>query len=155
MSSPTVLEYEGSFALPGSPPAIWAAINQVDAFETWWSWLRDFRADGTPLAAGTVLSGLVDPPIPYRMRLQVALLRCVPPHRIDAEVSGDLVGKAHLELAPDGSETRATVGWAVEMMPRAMRIAARLGSPILRFGHDRVVEMTVARFRRQLSRSIR
>jgi hypothetical protein len=36
------------------------------------------------------------------------------------------------------------------MMPRAMRVAARLGSPLLRWGHDRVVEMTVARFRSQL-----
>ena len=153
--SPTVLEYEGSFDLPASPPAIWAAINEVDAFESWWSWLRELRVDRTPLQSGSVLSGLVVPPIPYRMRLQVALVRCAPPRRIDAEVTGDLVGRAHVELAPDGEGTRAEVGWAVEMMPRAMRLAARLGSPLLRFGHDRVVDMTVTRFRRQLLRSTR
>jgi carbon monoxide dehydrogenase subunit G len=154
-TSPTVLEYEGSFDLPAPPPAIWAAINEVDAFESWWSWLRELRVDRTPLQSGSVLSGLVVPPIPYRMRLQVALVSCAPPRRIDAEVTGDLVGRAHVELAPDGEGTRAEVGWVVEMMPRAMRLAARLGSPLLRFGHDRVVDMTVTRFRRQLLRSIR
>jgi carbon monoxide dehydrogenase subunit G len=148
--SPAVLDYEGEFALPAPPAATWAAINRVECFESWWSWLRELRVDGTPLAAGSVLSGLVVPPIPYRMRLRIALVRCVPPRRIDAEVTGDLVGRAHVQLDPDPAGTRARVGWTVEMMPRAMRVAARLGSPLLRWGHDRVVEMTVARFRNQL-----
>jgi len=32
-----------------------------------------------------------------------------------------------------------------------MRLAARAAAPLLRWGHDRVVDMTVAGFRRQLS----
>jgi hypothetical protein len=102
-----------------------------------------------------VLSGLVVPPIPYRMRLRISLVRCTPPRHIDAVVSGDLVGRAHLDLAPDAAGTCARVGWTVEMMPRPMRVAARLGSPILRFGHDRVVEATVRRFRSHIIRSTR
>ena len=33
-----------------------------------------------------------------------------------------------------------------------MRVAARLASPLLRWGHDRVVEVTVVGFRRNLNR---
>jgi carbon monoxide dehydrogenase subunit G len=155
VTSPTVVDYEGEFALPASPAAIWDTISHVERFESWWSWLRDLRVEGTPLAAGTVLSGLVVPPIPYRMRLRIALVGSDAPRRIDAEVSGDLVGTAHVQLDPAPEGTRARVGWTVEMMPRPMRIAARLGSPLLRWGHDRVVEATVARFRRQLARATR
>jgi carbon monoxide dehydrogenase subunit G len=149
----TVVDYQAEFALPGSPDVVWDAINRVECFEAWWSWLRELRVDGTPLAAGSVLSGLVAPPIPYRMRLRIALVRCVPPRRIDAEVSGDLRGRAHVQLDPDPAGTKARVGWTVEMMARPMRFAARVGSPLLRWGHDRVVEATVARFSAQISRS--
>jgi hypothetical protein len=38
------------------------------------------------------------------------------------------------------------------MMQRPMRLAARVAYPLLRWGHDRVVEATVAGFRRQLAR---
>jgi hypothetical protein len=36
------------------------------------------------------------------------------------------------------------------MMQRPMRVAARVASPVLRWGHDRVVDATVAGFRRHL-----
>jgi carbon monoxide dehydrogenase subunit G len=152
--SPSVFEYEGRFSLPAAPADIWAAIGQVDLFETWWAWLRELRVEGVPLQSGCVLHGLVSPPVPYRMRLRVALLRCEPPSLIDADVSGDLVGRARIRFDPEPAGTRATVGWTVEMMQRSMRVAARLGSPLLRFGHDRVVESTVSRFTKLLSEDL-
>ena len=149
--SPSVFEYEGRFSLPAPPADIWAAIGQVDRFETWWAWLRELRVEGVPLQSGCVLHGLVSPPLPYRMRVRVALLRCEAPNLIDADVSGDLVGRARIRFDPEPAGTRATVAWTVEMMQRPMRIAAQLGSPLLRYGHDRVVEHTVARFTKLLA----
>jgi len=35
-------------------------------------------------------------------------------------------------------------------MQRPMRVAARVAYPVLRWGHDRVVDATVAGFRRHL-----
>lgn len=144
--SPYVFEYEGRFTLPAPPTDVWAAIGQADRFETWWTWLRELQVEGVPLQSGSVMQGLVSPPVPHRMRLRVALLRCEPPSLIEADVSGDLVGRARIRFDPEPAGTRATVAWTVEMMQRSMRIAARLGSPLLRFAHDRVVEHTVARF---------
>jgi hypothetical protein len=105
------------------------------------------------LTAGSVFHGVVVPPLPYRMRLRVVLLACVPPHCIDASVHGDLVGSARLVLEPEGDGTRATVAWTIEMTQRPMRLAARVASPLLRWGHDRVVDVTVAGFRRRLGQS--
>ena len=42
------------------------------------------------------------------------------------------------------------VAWTVEMRQPAMRLASRFGRPLLQWGHDRVVEMTVAGFRRRI-----
>jgi hypothetical protein len=41
------------------------------------------------------------------------------------------------------------------MMQRPMRVAARVAPPVLRWGHDRVVDATVAGFRRHLRDSTR
>ena len=147
---PTVIDYRQRFFLSAPPAAVWEALSEPRRFESWWGWLGEFRVDGDGLVDGAVLSGLVSPPVPYRMRVSVRLERCVAPRRIDAVVNGDLEGTAWLELHPDGEGTSAEVAWRIEMMQRPMRLAARVAGPLLRWGHDRVVDMTVAGFRRQL-----
>jgi carbon monoxide dehydrogenase subunit G len=148
--SPYVLEYEGRFDFPVPPQEVWSAVEDLDRLETWWGWLGEFRVEGPGLAAGSVLHGVVAPPLPYRMRVRVELVDCDPPRSIDASVAGDLVGQARLVLEPDGAGTRARVTWKIEMMQRPMRMACRVAFPLLRWGHDRVVDATVAGFRRHL-----
>jgi carbon monoxide dehydrogenase subunit G len=150
-TSPYVIEYEGSFHLDLPPDEVWTIISRTDRFEDWWGWLRDFETEGTGLETGSVLRGVVVPPLPYRMRLEVVLTQSARPRRIDAVVSGDLRGDATLTFTPDGDGTEATVGWTIEMMQRPMRLAARLAHPLLRWGHDRVVQATVENFRRLLT----
>jgi hypothetical protein len=87
------------------------------------------------------------------MGLRVVLAQCVPPCRIEADVHGDLEGRASIVFEPDGAGTRATATWTIEMMQRPMRLAARVAHPLLRWGHDRVVEATVAGFRRRVELS--
>ncbi len=147
---PTVIDYRQRFFLAAPPAAVWEALSEPRRFEAWWGWLGEFSVDGDGLVDGAVLSGLVSPPVPYRMRVTVRLERCERPRRIDAVVAGDLEGSAFLELRPDGDGTSAEVAWRIEMMQRSMRLAARVAAPLLRWGHDRVVEMTVAGFRRHL-----
>jgi hypothetical protein len=144
------LTYRNGFAFDLAPDRLWDRIEQVDQFERWWPWLSDCRIEGNGLSAGSVLSGVVRPPLPYRMALRIALVECERPHAIDAIVSGDLVGEATLRLRPEGDGTWVDVAWTVEMRQPAMRLAARIGRPLLQWGHDRVVEMTVAGFRRQI-----
>jgi hypothetical protein len=149
-SSVYVMEYEGSFTFPVPVACLWETMLQVDRFTSWWSWLQDFWVEGTGLERGSVLHGIVAPPVPYRMRIDVVLEDLVVEQRIVARVHGDLEGPATLTFEGDGTESRAHVAWALEMMQRPMRIAARIASPLLRWGHDRVVDATVDGFRRQL-----
>jgi uncharacterized protein YndB with AHSA1/START domain len=145
-----VFDYRREFAFSLPPAELWECMAQVDQFELWWPWLQEFRMEGTTLATGSVLSGVVAPPLPYRMRIRVELTRCEPPVAIDAIVTGDLEGEAQLRVRPEGTRTLVEAAWTVEMMQRPMRLASRFGRPLLQWGHDRVVEITVAGFRRRL-----
>ncbi|MGO9560242.1 MAG: SRPBCC family protein [Acidimicrobiales bacterium] len=150
LSAP-VIDYQGTFRFGVSPETVWDAMERTGEFETWWSWLGDFRLEGSGLEEGSVLVGVVSPPLRYHMRIRVELEQCVRPSSIEAAVHGDLEGHGRLELSADGDGTLALVTWTVEMMQRPMRIAARFAYPALRWGHDRVVDATVYGFRRQLA----
>lgn len=147
--APTV-EYHGHFEFALPPDAVWEGMEHTDDFESWWSWLHDFRHDGDRLTPGSVLRGVVEPPLPYRMQISVEIVGAERPRWIDAQVRGDLVGPAHLRLHHSDGGTTVDVDWELEMMQRPMRMAARFGRPLLQWGHDRVVEITVAGFRRRV-----
>ena len=144
--------HEGRYRFEATPEEMWDVIGRLDRFEGWWGWLSSFSVRGDGLAPGSVLEGVVSPPVPYRMRVTVTIERCVAPHELDALVGGDLRGPARLRLDPDGDGTVARTWWELEMMQWPMRAACRVAKPMLRFAHDRVVDMTVAGFRRQLIR---
>jgi hypothetical protein len=149
-SSPYVIEYVGTFWFGASPERIWDGLERTENFPLWWTWLRDFDIEGRPLAPGSVLHGVVCPPLPYRMGLTVKVDECARPRLLRAQVHGDLEGEAGLMLEQEGAGTRATAAWTIEMMQPPMRLAARVARPLLQWGHDRVVEATVASFRGQI-----
>jgi uncharacterized protein YndB with AHSA1/START domain len=144
------MDYAGRYFFPVPPDRLWSAIGQLDQFEGWWGWLGHLEVEGRGLETGAVLRGTVDPPVPYHMRLEVVLTRCVPCERIDASIRGDLAGDACLELSPEADGTLTDVAWNLEMLQWPMRAAARVAYPLLRWGHDCVVEATVSGFRRRL-----
>jgi uncharacterized protein YndB with AHSA1/START domain len=142
---------ERTFTFAAPVAHVWDAITQLDRFPAWWSWLRDFRVDGSGLEVGTVLQGTIVPPLPYRLHLRVELEESVPREHLLASVHDDLEGMALIAFEDDGNETRVTASWTLEMMQQPMRFAARLAYPLLRWGHDRVVDATVESFRRHLA----
>jgi carbon monoxide dehydrogenase subunit G len=150
-----VIAYRRGFDFAVTPAELWAAIEDVAAYERRWPWLREFSIDGGSLKTGSVLHGIVVPPVPYRMRVEVELIRCRRPSFIDALVHGDLEGEAKLRMrrVDGGTGTRVEVTWRIEMMQRSMRIASRVAHPLLLKAHDVVVDVTVRGFRRELERS--
>lgn len=145
-----VMDYDGQFRFAEPPAVVWSTIERLDEFEKWWGWLGSFGVQGAGLRKGAVLEGLVAPPLPYRMAVRVRLTRCQPRRLVDAEVTGDLAGEAHLRLRPEGGGTLTDVAWSLEMLQRPMRMVALAAYPLLRWGHDRVVDVTVRSFRSQL-----
>ncbi len=149
--SPYVVECSATFTFAASPERVWAVLERFETLAATWPWLRELRIHGSGLQNGTVVAGVVTPPLPYRMRLDVILDECVPAERIDASVHGDLEGSAHIAFSGDGPETRANARWTIEMMQPSMRVTARLAPRLLRWGHDRVVSATVNGLRREVA----
>jgi carbon monoxide dehydrogenase subunit G len=150
MAAP-VIEYRGEHDFASTPTQVWDAIEQFERFERWWPWLQQFGLEGDGLRAGSVLHGVVAPPLPYRMRVRVEITHSCRPSTIDADIHGDLEGVGSVALRPAGSGTCVETAWTVEMMQRPMRLASQVAYPLLRWGHDRVVDVTVNRFGRYLS----
>jgi hypothetical protein len=105
---------------------------------------RRWRAGDRQRAHGTVI-----PPIPYRLRLDVRLQQCDRPRLIEAAIDGDVRGQAALRLDAAGGGTRAQVAWSLRMHSAPLRVAARVAYPLMRWGHDGVVDMAVAGFRQR------
>lgn len=158
---PAVIDYSGSFRFSVPPQLVWNALEQTGDFERWWGWLGKFRLVGDGLQAGSVLAGVVSPPLFYQMRVRVELEDCVRPSSIDAAIHGDLEGRASVRLVPqlpaegppavgDVPATVVSMNWTVEMMQRPMRIAARVAYPLVHWAHGQAVEATVLEFRRRI-----
>lgn len=147
-----VIDYSAVFWLPARPAEVWRTIERFDRFETWWSWVDSFRAERDGLIEGNVLHGVVSPPLPFTFEVRVRLAECDRPHLVEADVDGDVRGRAVLRLEEDGAGTSAEVRWSLTMVRGPVRTAAQFAYPVVRWGHDRVVELTVSSFRRRALR---
>jgi hypothetical protein len=142
-------DYHQTFWFPQAPDELWRTLERYDDFESWWPWLRTFAADRPGMTTGNVLHGIVVPPVPYRLRLDVTLAECRKPELIRASVSGDVTGCAELRLTPIDGGSAVVADWSLEMTAPALRIATRVAYPLMLWGHNRVVDMAVSGFRRR------
>ena len=133
------------FAVP--PEELWAGFVRTDEYRSWWPWLRTFDGDG--FHEGARWRCEVQPPLPYSLRFELQLEEVVAPRFVTATVTGDIAGHAAIDLTatPGGSELRlvATLG------PEAavLRAIARVAHPMVRFGHDWVIDTGLRQFRRR------
>jgi len=131
--------------LPVSPDELWQAMEQVEDYPTWWPWLRHFDAGG--LRAGTTWSAVVQPPLPYRLRFDLHLVEVQVPRLVTADVTGDIVGTAHLEITR--IDTGSELHLVSELAPASsvLRAVAQVAAPVARFGHEWVLDTGLRQFR--------
>jgi hypothetical protein len=128
-----VIEYDRTFTFSVPVEQLWATMTRLECYPSWWTLLREFSVEGVGLDAGSELHGVVVPPLPYRIRLDIVLYESVPQRFISAFVHGDLEGTAQLNFESDGTATHVHATWAIEMMQRPMRLAPCIGHPVLRW----------------------
>ena len=126
------------------PDGLWSALDSTGDYQRWWPWLRAFDADG--LVTDGLWRCAVRPPLPYTLRFTIHLVEVDPPRRITARLSGDIAGVAQIEIAPsaDGCAVRLTSTLAPSS--RAFAVVATVARPIVRRGHDWVLDTGAAQF---------
>ncbi|MCU1376463.1 MAG: polyketide cyclase, partial [Actinomycetia bacterium] len=123
---------------------LWAVVSDTSRFPEWWPWLE---ADGLgPLEPGTVAQFKVDPPLPYKLELTVAVQRVEPSALVEAMVSGDLAGPARMEVAADGDGSTARLAWSLEVQRRLLVVGEKVARPAMVWGHNTVVAKGLERF---------
>lgn len=127
------------------PEQLWAVLTRTGDYRGWWPWLR--RLDGATLASGTDWDCVVQPPLPYVLRFTLRIVDVDAPSSVVAVVDGDLTGDARIDIAAtaDGSELRLVSCLAPSNV--VLRSVARVAAPVVRFGHDWVLDTGVRQFR--------
>ena len=153
MSSPFDVSYEGSHRFDASPQELWRELGRVERFEEWWPWMREVRLEGDALRPGSAISFGIDPPVPFEMKISVAVTASDEPHWIEGDVSGDLSGRARLELTELGDGSLCRVSWDVEIANGPIRRVIHVARPLLLWAQRWAVEIALKGFRAHLQRS--
>ena len=143
--------FDRTFDFRVAPQERWAACTRTGEFRRWWPWLRDLSGDG--LVAGGRSVCVVRAPVPYTLRFTVTVRDFDAGRFVDVVVDGDLSGPARLEVgAGDDGGSTARLAWELELRRPALRTAARVGRPVMEWGHDWVVTTGVDQFLRRALR---
>lgn len=142
------VESDRRYRFPVQPGDLWAAIGDTGRYRRWWPWLRRFEGRG--LVEGDRWCCVVQPPLPYPVRFTVELDEVVEGRLVAATVDGDVTGTARLEIGEhvEGCEARLVSSLAPN--GRVLRVAATVAAPVVRFGHDWVLDAGARQFRSQV-----
>jgi uncharacterized protein YndB with AHSA1/START domain len=141
---PAPFSFDRRFTFDVEPADLWDILTRTDQYPQWWTWLREFDADG--LRAGAIAHCVIRAPLPYVLRFDVEVERVVEGELVETRISGDLEGPARLEVAPapGGSTTRLL--WSLHLRDRMLRRVAIVGRPAMSWAHDRIVDVGVRQF---------
>ena len=129
------------------PPTLWAALTDTGEYRTWWPWLA--RLDADAFEAGAQWRCAVQPPVPYLLRFGIRLDVVEPPHLAVATIDGDITGTATLTVVADGDGSEARLVSHLAPANAFLRGVARFAAPVVRFGHDWVLDTGAGQFRRR------
>ena len=139
-----------SYRFTVDAPELWAAIEKVDNFPSWWPWLRRFDAQG--LEPGDAWQCTVQPPLPYSLSFGITIDEVVPGERVTATVSGEISGAAQLTLSPN-DDGGCTARLTSQLAPasRFLQAIALVARPVVTLGHDWVLDTGARQFRQHLA----
>jgi hypothetical protein len=140
----TPFRFDRTWRFDVSDDRLWDAVSDTSRFPEWFPWLEADHLG--PLTTGTVARFRIDPPLPYRLNLVVSVVAVEEGRSVDTEVSGDLVGPARLEVAPDGDGATARLVWSLVVQRPALSLLERVARPVMVWGHDAVVSRGLDRF---------
>jgi uncharacterized protein YndB with AHSA1/START domain len=123
---------------------VWSAMGEVGSYPKWWPWLKSFDADA--LRTGAVWRCSVSPPLPYTVSFAIEFIEVVECERVQASVSGDISGTAHLVLSDAGKGCDVVVRSDLEPRSTFLRVLAATVPPVARFGHDWILATGAKQF---------
>ena len=137
--------FDRTWRFPVPPEELWAVLNRTDEYVTWWSWLREFDADG--IRPGTTARCTIQAPLPYALHCTIRVDEVTAARVVQTTVAGDLCGRARLEVDRAEGGSTARLVWSLDLGNPVLAQLARFGRPLMSWGHDLVVATGVEQFR--------
>jgi hypothetical protein len=144
---PAPFTFDRRFELATTPEQLWATLQQTEQYPVWWSWLREL--EGGELREGAVAHVLVQAPLPYKLKMEIAVQRVVPHQSVETNVRGDLQGPARLEVEEIPGGCTARLVWSLELRDSVLRPLSFIARPAMVWAHDRVIEIGLREFERR------
>jgi hypothetical protein len=132
------------YDVPAGRDAVWDAFGRTGHYRSWWPWLIEF--DQGALAVGERWACAVSPPLPYVVRFTIELTLVEPPEAVEATVTGDVVGDARLEVVEAGRGSRIHLVSDLAPGNAALQVIAAAARPVVRRGHDWVLDTGARQF---------
>jgi hypothetical protein len=136
------------WTVPMDRDELWRAISATGSYREWWSWLDRF--DAVPIEPGAHTEAVITAPLPYDLRLRLAVTEVEEPVLVRVAITGDLSGHAslHLDDGIDGKTPGTSVRLVCDAQPLtpALRALDRMAHPLLVWGHRVVADRALAAF---------
>lgn len=138
MPRPFVSDRDWRFTV--EPELLWERIVAIHEYPGWWPWLRRFDVVGG-FHEGARWACVVAPPLPYVVRFTIRLERVEHGREVQATVTGDVRGDAHLTVCQDGDGgSRARLRSSLRPVDPLLSSVARFARPMVGWGHDWVLD---------------
>jgi hypothetical protein len=145
------VESDRRFQFPFDRNELWQRITSVDDYRAWWPWLRALDAGG--VTTGDVWHCVVRAPLPYSLRFSITLDQVVDRELVTATIHGEITGTARLDLLDgDGAGSEARLRSQLAPANGGLRAFAAVARPVVRFGHDWVLDNGARQFCQQAVR---
>jgi hypothetical protein len=129
---------------PFEEEELWRRISNVEAFTTWWPWLRAF--DGRSLTERQVWMCHVRPLLPYAVRFAITIIGITENRVVSVQITGDISGTAALQIAPDAHGCCVRLVSDLEPRKTSLRALSFVARPVTRFGHNWVLDTGARQF---------
>jgi hypothetical protein len=141
---PTKYHFVSSYRLSGSREAIWGTLLDVEAWPSWWHWLKRIEKVKEPQpddGVGATYRNHMSSPLRIGFVYDTTFMATEQHRRIDVLSTGDLLGRGRFDLAdaPNGG-TDLSYTWLVETTKWWMNLFAPIGRPALTWNHDRLMD---------------
>lgn len=118
------------------PESVFDAVADSRSYPQWWRPVYlEVQADG-PAAPGSAASHHFKGRLPYHLHTRSMIVEIDPPHRVTADVDGDLRGRGTWTLTPAAQGTHVRFDWQVHADRALLRVLTPLLRPLLRWNHN-------------------
>jgi uncharacterized protein YndB with AHSA1/START domain len=120
---------------------VWQALFEVDAWPTWWPYVRAVQLieAGDASGVGAVRRYTWGSRLPYTLSFDMRTTIVQAPHWLEGEASGELAGNGRWTLTDQVSTTRVRYDWTVTTTRAWMNALAPMLAPVFRWNHGQVM----------------